>query len=67
MAPRPATPIADHSITAVQQRAITRLAAQVGVELPRLLEYFGVRELADIAASDFLRVIRSLEKRRDAA
>ena len=33
----------------------------------RVLSYFGVAELKDIAASDFLRVIRSLEKRRKAA
>ena len=51
----------------MQQRAIARLAAEVGVELPRLLDHFGVRELGEIAAADFMRVIRSLEKHRNAA
>ncbi len=64
LAQAPTVPVA--SITAQQQRAITRLAAEVGVELPRVLEYFGVRELGEIAAADFLRVVRSLEKRRAA-
>jgi len=63
---RPSTGLGMHSITPQQQRAITRLAAEVGVELPRVLEYFGVRELGDIATTDFMRVIRSLEKRRAA-
>ena len=64
---RPAAGRVDHSITLMQQRAITRLAAEVGVELPRVLDYFGVRELGEIAAADFMRVIRSLEKHRSAA
>ena len=63
---RPSTGLGMHSITALQQRAITRLAADVGVELPRVLEFFGVRELGEIASADFMRVIRSLEKRRAA-
>ena len=57
----------DHFITQMQQRAITRLADEVGVELSRVLDYFGVQDLGDIAAADFLRVIRSLEKHRSAA
>ena len=65
-AARPAASSADHSITPTQQRAITPLAGQVGVELDRVLEYFGVRELGDIPASEFMRVIRSLEQRRAA-
>ncbi len=64
---RPSPSAGMHSITAQQQRAITRLAADVGVELPRVLEFFGVRELGEIASSDFMRVIRSLEKHREAA
>jgi Protein of unknown function (DUF1071) len=63
---RPSTGLGMHSITPQQQRAITRLAADVGVELPRVLEFFGVRELGEIASADFMRVIRSLEKRRAA-
>ncbi len=64
---RPAPSLGMHSITAQQQRAITRLAADVGIELPRVLEYFGVRELGEISSADFMRVIRSLEKHREAA
>lgn len=64
---RPSTGAPDHSITATQQRAICKLAMEVGVELPRVLDYFGVRELGEIAAADYLRVIRSLEKKRSAA
>ena len=63
---RPAPTLGMHSITTQQQRAIARLAADVGIELPRVLEFFGVRELGEIASADFMRVIRSLEKRRAA-
>ena len=55
------------SINKAQQAQIHKLAIEVGVSLDRVLSYFGVAELKDIAASDFLRVIRSLEKRRQAA
>lgn len=54
-------------INKAQQAQIHKLAIEVGVSLDRVLSYFGVAELRDIAASDFLRVIRSLEKRRQAA
>ena len=54
-------------INKAQQAQIHKLAIEVGVSLDRVLSYFGVAELKDIAASDFLRVIRSLEKRRQAA
>ena len=54
-------------ISKAQQTQIHKLAIEVGVSLDRVLSYFGVAELKDIAASDFLRVIRSLEKRRQAA
>jgi len=64
---RPSIGLGMHSVTAQQQRAITRLAADVGVELHRVLEFFGVRELGEIASADFMRVIRSLEKHREAA
>ena len=53
-------------ITPAQQATIRRLTVEVGVELPRVLEYFGVQALADIPISEFLRVVRSLEKRRGA-
>ena len=48
------------------RRRSSKLAVEVGVELPRVLEYFGVRALAEIRVADYLRVVRSLEKRRAA-
>lgn len=54
-------------ISKSQQTQIHKLAIEVGISLDRVLAYFGVAELGDIAANDFLRVIRSLEKRRQAA
>jgi hypothetical protein len=54
------------TITKAQQAQIHKLAIEVGVALDRVLGYFSVRELQDIAATDFLRVIRSLENRRAA-
>lgn len=54
-------------ITRSQQAHIQKLAMEVGISLERVLSYFGVASLADIATSDFVRVIRSLEKRRQAA
>ena len=72
-APAPATrgargkPAALACITKSQQAQIHKLAIEVGVELARVLSYFGVQSLADIPATDFLRVLRSLEKRRQAA
>lgn len=71
-APKPEAPppapklVAGKTINDTQQRAIQRLVTETGVELPRLLEFYGVRSLADIAVADFLRVVRSLEKRRAA-
>ena len=54
-------------ITKAQQTLIHRLAIEVGVSLDRVLAYFGVTGLQDITPQDFPRVIRSLEKRRQAA
>jgi hypothetical protein len=61
---RPASPV---RISKGQQTHIHKLAIEVGISLDRVLSYFGVADLGDIAATDFLRVIRSLEKRRKAA
>ena len=61
----PAKPLGK-TITVAQQATIRKLAVEVGVELPRVLEYFGVRDLAAIPVSDYLRVVRSLEQRRAA-
>ena len=63
--PKP-TVVAGKVITPTQQKTIRKLAEEVGVELARVLEYFGVQDLAQIAAADYLRVVRSLEKRRAA-
>ena len=59
----PAKPVGK-TITLAQQVTIRKLAVEVGVELPRVLEYFGVRDLTEIGVADYLRVVRSLEKRR---
>lgn len=60
-------PAALACITKSQQAQIHKLAIEVGIELARVLSYFGVQSLAAIPATDFLRVLRSLEKRRQAA
>lgn len=54
-------------ITKTQQGQIHRLAIEVGVSLDRVLSYFGATDLQSIPAQDFLRVMRSLENRRQAA
>jgi len=54
------------TITVAQQATIRKLAVEVGIELPRVCEFYGVRDLGEIVVSDFLRVVRSLEKRRAA-
>lgn len=54
-------------ISRSQQAHIQKLAMEVGISLDRVLSYFSVSSLADIAATDFLRVVRSLEKRRQVA
>lgn len=53
-------------ISKAQQAQIHKLALEVGISLDRVLAYFNVSALSEIAAVDFLRVIRSLEKRRAA-
>ena len=54
------------TIDATQQARITALIAETGAELSRLLEYFSVENLGQIQASQYDRVIRSLEHRRAA-
>ena len=68
-APPTSTPNADpHNglIDVAQCAQIEQLLADVGGDRDRLLAYFGVDTLAQIRASDFPRVVRSLEKRRTA-
>jgi len=55
-----------NGITGVQQNTIRRVAMEVGVEIGRVLEYFGVDSLSAIPSTDYQRVLRSLENRRAA-
>ena len=54
-------------ISKAQQGQIHRLAIEVGVSRDRVLSYFGLTDLQSIPAQDFLRVMRSLANRRQAA
>jgi hypothetical protein len=66
-APAPATPIRQGKlITTAQIAQIERLLAETGSDRTKLLAYFGVETLAEIAVADYPRVVRSLEKRRAA-
>lgn len=51
-------------ITKSQQAQIHKLAIEVGMDLKRVLAYFGANALKDIPATEFERVVRSLERRR---
>lgn len=65
--PPPRSPDEDGVITTIsrgQQAQIHRLVIELGVDMRRMLDYFGVRELADIPVEMFSRVVRSLEKKR---
>lgn len=68
----PANPTHTHArtasltITGPQQAQIHKLVVQTGTELSRLLEHFSIPRLQDLPASEFTRVVRSLEKRRAA-
>jgi hypothetical protein len=64
---RQPVPSGRECINLVQQKTIRRLVVEVGVEMRQLLEYFGVRDLAEIPVSDYLRVVRSLEQKRRTA
>jgi len=52
------------TVSPQQQVAIQKLAIEVGADLNRILQHFGVRYLRDVPAAQFARVIRALEKRR---
>ncbi len=54
------------TITPQQQVAIQKLVLEVGVDMGRLLQHWGIQRLRDLPAAEFMRVIRSLEKRRAA-
>jgi hypothetical protein len=53
------------TITLAQVRYITKLVEETGTELQKVLDYFGVERIEDIAKSEASRVIRSLEQSRD--
>ncbi len=54
------------TISPAQQANIQRLASEVGTDVTRVLDHFGVSSLKEIRIADYLRVVRSLEKRRAA-
>lgn len=54
------------TISPAQQTNIQRLALEVGTDVERVIAHFGVSSLKDIRVADYLRVVRSLEKRRAA-
>ncbi|NVO06891.1 MAG: DUF1071 domain-containing protein [Rhodoferax sp.] len=54
------------TITGPQQAKIMKLVVETGTDRNRLLAHFGIGKLADLPASDFIRVTRSLESRRAA-
>ena len=64
--PEPRADIKRHgpTITAQQQVAIQKLVMEVGTDMNKLLAHFGVRQLRDLPSAEFMRVVRSLEKRR---
>ena len=65
--PAPATPIRQGKVITIAQIAqIERLLTETGSDRAKLLAYFGVETLAEIAVADYPRVVRSLEKRRAA-
>lgn len=53
-------------LSADQQARIKKLMEETATDLARLLEYFNVTSLADIRASQYDRVIRSLQHRKAA-
>lgn len=59
-------PVAGRSdcITSAQVRYITKLIEETGTERQKVLDYFGVERIEDIAKSEASRVIRSLEQQR---
>jgi hypothetical protein len=66
-APTQATPIRKGKLISIAQIAqIERLLSETGSDRAKLLTYFGVETLAEISATDYPRVVRSLENRRAA-
>jgi Protein of unknown function (DUF1071) len=64
--PAPARAYTAQTISPAQQANIQRLALEVGTDVERVVAHFGVNSLKEIRVADYLRVVRSLEKRRAA-
>ena len=62
--PIPSAPRGD-TITAAQVGYINRLIKETGTELQKVLTYFGIERIEDVAKSEASRVIRSLEQSRN--
>ncbi len=58
------TPRTD-TITAAQVNYINKLIKETGTELQKVLDYFGIGRIEDIAKTEASRVIRSLEQARN--
>ncbi len=58
------TPRGD-TITAAQVNYINKLIKETGTELQKVLDYFGIARIEDIAKTEASRVIRSLEQARN--
>lgn len=56
---------AGSNITPAQVNYINKLIKETGTELQKVLDYFGVERVEDIAKSEASRVIRSLEQSRN--
>ena len=52
------------TITVAQVRYINKLIADTGTEMQKVLDYFGIARIEDVAKSEASRVIRSLEQAR---
>ena len=50
------------SLNEAQIRQVCRLIEEANADTPRLLAFFGVERIEDIPATQFDRVVRSLEK-----
>ena len=55
------------ALSAAQQESIQKLIDEVQGDAAKLLAYFGVEQLAQIPASEYDRVVKSLQKARKAA
>jgi len=53
------------TITAAQVNYINKLIKETGTELQKVLDYFGIARIEDIAKTEASRVIRSLEQARN--